>query len=315
MACTNPILAYVKSTDPITGKKSLSFVARIDANYRTISSRYGKENTFFLPCGKCPSCRKDRAKIWAVRCCLEASQYERNSFITLTYEQNHLPKGGLCKHDVDKFIKFLRKETGQKIRYFYCGEYGETTFRPHYHLILFNYFPEDATFHYTSENGYPVFKSKFLNKIWCYKGFVEVGSLTFQSALYCSKYILKQDPDNSKCTKIFVPANKAPVFHRMSLKPGIGADYIKSHLEQLFESDAVYINGESNNLGNYFNKIALCLDPDKFKFLQDQRIDAANSSIVNDMLKLGLPNREEYYLYRNKLAQFYFNNRALKKGV
>lgn len=315
MACTNPILAYVKYTDPTTGKKDLSFVSKVDANYKTVSSIYGKDNTFFLPCGKCPSCRKDRAKVWAVRCCLEASQYEVNSFITLTYEQHHLPKGGLCKHDVDKFIKFLRKQTGQKIRYFYCGEYGELTLRPHYHLILFNYFPDDAVLHYTSDKGYPVYKSKFLNKIWCNKGFVEVGSLTFESAMYCSKYILKADSNNPNCTKLVVPENNAPVFHCMSLKPGIGAEYIKSHLDDIFETDAVYFNGDSIALGDYFNKIASFMEPSKFEKLKDQRIDASNKSIVSDMLKLGLPNREEYFKYRNNLAQYYFQKRALKKGV
>lgn len=47
----------------------------------------------------------------------------------------------LRKSDLQKFLKrfryYAKKITKERVRYFGCGEYGPTTFRPHYHLLLY----------------------------------------------------------------------------------------------------------------------------------------------------------------------------------
>ena len=92
-------------------------------------------------CGQCVTCRINKRREWANRMVLEAAQYEDNAFVTLTFDDENLPED-LCvnKRDIQLFLKRLRYyHAVEKIRYFAVGEYGETTHRPHYHLLLFNF--------------------------------------------------------------------------------------------------------------------------------------------------------------------------------
>lgn len=94
-----------------------------------------------VPCGKCPQCLKRRLAGWSFRLEQESLRWEKQFFLTLTYESQFVPISPngfltLQKQDVTKFFKRLRKEGG-KLRYYLCGEYGTRNKRPHYHLILF----------------------------------------------------------------------------------------------------------------------------------------------------------------------------------
>lgn len=63
-----------------------------------------------VPCGQCIGCRLERSRQWAVRCVHEAQLHERNCFITLTFDDEHLPSGGSLDVTVcQKFYKRLRK--------------------------------------------------------------------------------------------------------------------------------------------------------------------------------------------------------------
>lgn len=71
--------------------------------------RYSKEYApFQIPCGKCIACRLENARQTAVRCVHEASMYEKNSFVTLTYSEENLKSTKLQYKDFQKFVKALR---------------------------------------------------------------------------------------------------------------------------------------------------------------------------------------------------------------
>ena len=66
-----------------------------------------------VPCGSCIGCRLDYSRDWATRCLLEAEQFKFNYFLTLTYDDVHLPKGNvqnatLVPEDFTNFMKRLR---------------------------------------------------------------------------------------------------------------------------------------------------------------------------------------------------------------
>lgn len=133
----------------------------------------GWGNWQLIPCGKCIECRLENSRQWATRGYLESIYYKNNYFVTLTYDDQHLPKveemtteegityteqpgiidwhGCLNPKDLELFVKNLRKIMADKkiqaegIRVMECGEYGNQNkenpklgYRPHYHLILLN---------------------------------------------------------------------------------------------------------------------------------------------------------------------------------
>jgi hypothetical protein len=97
--------------------------------------------TIPVKCGQCSGCKLENARQWAIRIKHEASMHPQNSFITLTYDNEHLPPTGtlVLKHWQD-FMKRLRKKySHKKLSFYHCGEYGEKQGRPHYHAIIFNH--------------------------------------------------------------------------------------------------------------------------------------------------------------------------------
>lgn len=107
--------------------------------------RYNQPDEQRVACGKCAPCIKKRVSCWSFRLDKQAEISVSALFVTLTYDNEHVPfsRRGLLtldKTDLQKFFKRLRKihKGDQPIKYYACGEYGARTYRPHYHIILFN---------------------------------------------------------------------------------------------------------------------------------------------------------------------------------
>lgn len=141
-----------------------------------------KDQEYHFPCGQCPECRKRRASGWGYRMEKEAERSTSFAFITLTYDNDHVPMDSndmltLWKPDVQNFLKRFRKQQNKKgIKYYAVGEYGKFR-RPHYHIILFNHnqltLDEDIT------------------KTW-QKGYHHIGDGNTATVMYTLKYISKK---------------------------------------------------------------------------------------------------------------------------
>lgn len=239
MVCYHPILAYRSQAgrDPETGKWPIVFNKK--AGYEDMPVE--------IPCGQCIGCRLEKSRVWAMRCMHESTLYGKNSFVTLTYDDAHLPENGsLRPRDMTLFLKLLRKRLGdEKIRYFQAGEYGDLYLRPHHHILLFGYYPDDAKF-YRNRNGYPYYSSDFLKDIWK-NGNVLVGNLTFESAAYTARYCLKK-VTGKEAEAHYSRVNKIPEYVTMSRRPGIGKEWFKKYYSDIYESipgqSRVYIRGD-----------------------------------------------------------------------
>jgi len=166
-------------------------------------------------CGQCLPCRINRRRVWTHRIMLEAAQYEDNSFLTLTYEDDKLPAGNsLDPRALTLFIKRLRTKTARQVRYFGCGEYGEQSGRPHYHLAMFNY-PSCRRGLTQHRNPTCCDTCDLLATTWGY-GQVMLGTLTPESAAYVAGYVSKKYTHAQNYEKRIAP------FARMSLRPAIG---------------------------------------------------------------------------------------------
>ena len=304
MSCTSPIYALrLGAKNPETGKERIKVLPkRIEASFRYWSEQFGEENILQLPCGHCESCIEKRTRSWAARCVLEAAQYSENCFLTLTYNEQCLPKGGLCKKDFQKFIKRLREKTGKKIRYFGCGEYGEHTYRPHYHLIVFNWFPDDAKFLKPSKYGGWLWTSKMLSEIWPF-GISSVGEVTFASCGYVARYCMK---------KLAKPEDRSE-FCLMSKKPGVGEAFVREHLSEIYDTDKIYLQDATVTPFRYFDKVFEAVDPKAFELVKNERISNARLSIASDMLRFGFDHVEKLYQHQGIIKESKMNR--LKRSI
>ena len=253
MSCFAPLKGYrsIERTD--AGKRSLVFSRR--EGYSDLPVE--------VPCGQCIGCRKEKSRQWAIRCMHEAELHDENCFITLTYNDDSLPPlGSLRKRDFQLFMKRLRKSVApRKVRFFHSGEYGESTCRPHYHAILFGFDFRDK-YHWSDRNGYEVFRSPFLERIWPH-GNSEIGSVTFDSAAYVAKYCVKKltGPEADAYyvrldyeTGELVPVE--PEYATMSRRPGIGAGWYERYGEETHRLDSVVFEGKEMRPPKYYDGLA-----------------------------------------------------------
>lgn len=242
-----------------------------------------------LPCGKCIGCRLEYARQWSIRLMHEARDHDHNSFITLTYNDENLPQGEslVPKHMTD-FLKRLRERISYygagKIRYYYAGEYGERTFRPHYHACIFGYFPSDARL-YSETNGHRLYESEELDEIWG-KGETKTGSLTTESAGYTARYITKKitgpkaDEINpvTGLTHYEVMTDdgeiiaRVPEFARMSRN--LGQTFQTKYAQETFRDDSVIVNGTPSKPPKAYERALSDSDLEELKKARRRRANA-----------------------------------------
>jgi hypothetical protein len=196
-------------------------------------------------------CRIARATQWKLRLIHELDSWDQACFITLTYNDEHVPFGGtLVKRDLQLFFKRLRKSLdGKKIRYYACGEYGGDYGRPHYHAIVFGTCFSDVVLFSSVRNNNSycnTYTSKSLEKTWGL-GFCTVGSVTADSCQYVTGYVEKKlygDVANIEY------GDRIPPFQVQS--QGLGLDFAKNNREQLESQMYTTIKGKKICLPRYY---------------------------------------------------------------
>lgn len=206
--------------------------------------------------------------------------HDSNCFLTLTYDDEHLPEDrSLNKKHFQDFMKRLRKQTGEKIRYYHCGEYGEEYYRPHYHALLFGFDPVDKVL--IRDGEYKLYESPIVGSVWKL-GFHTIGELTFESAAYVSRYCTKKitgpaadeyyryvDPDTGQVYQL------QPEYATMSRKPGIGRGWLDKWIDDVYPSDEVIVRGKPCKPPRYYDNVCKEAMPDLFDALKEDRVDRA----------------------------------------
>jgi len=248
-----------------------------------------------LPCGQCSGCRLTRSRQWAMRCIHEASLYDNNCFITLTYNDEHLPENSsLVKEDFQKFMKRFRKKfPNKKIRYYMCGEYGDKNGRPHYHAIIFNHDWKDKKL-FKNINGESLFTSKTLDDLWSQNknsmGYATSGSVTFESAAYVARYVMKKmngQMAESHYTKQKLDEDGLPIFstktgeiktytikpeyNAMSRRPGIASDWLKKYMSDVYPSDFITRDGKKMKPPKFYDLMYEHDSPEEWEILKEKR--------------------------------------------
>lgn len=229
-----------------------------------------------VPCGQCIGCRLERSRQWAIRCMHEASLHEQNCFITLTIDDEHMPKDFSLNVELgQKFYKRLRKKCGP-FRYLHAGEYGETTGRPHYHACLFGLdFPDKKL--WSMKRGHALYTSEILDSCW-QQGQALIGSLTFESAAYVARYVVKK-VTGERADAYY--SGKKPEFNVMSRRPGIGAKWLEKWKRDVYPSDEVISRGVAMRPPRAYDRRLELTDPDLF--LQMKRTRRVNAVKRDDL--------------------------------
>lgn len=263
-------------------------------------------------CGKCIGCRMDRSADWANRLLLEKEYYPDDQcyFLTLTYDDNYVPVSytpdpetgealpvlTLRRRDIQLFVKRLRKRLEpDKIRVFYCGEYGPRTFRPHYHMIVFGLRLCDLVPYGKGEAGFMYYQSNFLTSVWSERkapprhgsvtplsadpdyfctpyGRLLVSPASWNTFAYVARYTVKKLYGAE--ARAYEVLNIEPPFLGMSTDPGIGKQWYLDHPEY---KDFEYISVKTPQGGkkfrppHYFDTLYDAEEPEKMEEIKAAR--------------------------------------------
>jgi hypothetical protein len=322
MPCYNPLTGWRAKEANESGKRPIVFNPEAG----------NPEEEIKLPCGRCTGCRLDYSRQWAIRCHHEAQLHEHNSFITLTYNNENLPSDySIHKEELQKFFKRLRKNTGARFKYYACGEYGEPTeknnyiARPHYHAVIFGYDFPDKVLEKKTKTGDLLFSSKILDIAWQNKGWALIGNVTFESAAYVARYVMKKrkgDPEeinkNGLPNKHYYQHidyetgevwDREPEFCLMSRgsgkqddpaiwRYGIGREWWNRYNGDLEKDFLTYSGGKKMPVPKYYDYLMEKVDPHEMELRKAERAEKAKELDPNERTIKRLREKEKV-----KLAQ------------
>lgn len=269
-------------------------------NYNKIENLQDNEEYTYtlIPCGKCIGCRLEYSRQWANRGYLEAKKWENNYFVTLTYNEENLPKleeittsegitytdqgewkGTLVPKHLTAFIKKIRQEMKRKynqdnIRFMACGEYGEEGERPHYHIIFFNLNLPLGDLHGAkiSWNKDIYYQSKIIEKCWG-KGHHVITEANWNTIAYTARYVTKKINGEIK-EDYYAEKGQEPEFFRVSRRPGIAKNYYDENKEKILKYNEIIVNNSNGTIAtappNYYKRLFKEEFEKEFKELQEK---------------------------------------------
>lgn len=226
---------------------------------RCTSPKYLARRDITVNCGRCMACRINKTSQWAQRLMMELPYWEKSCFITLTYDDEHIPPDhSLHVEEMQLFWKRVRKLTGSELKNYYCGEYGDEGLRCHYHAIVFGV--DFAPWEFVSyKNGRKIFTSSLLADCWQHRGFVTVSDVTYQDCAYTAGYVQKKL--YGKMSKWYEDNGLVPPFAHAS--HGLSLNYVQDHGQQLLDNQFVWSNGHKSPLPRYVSGKLGLLDVDE----------------------------------------------------
>lgn len=287
----------------IWDKRNTATTEKISFHFRKIL-----DSLQTIPCGQCMECRIKHSRELAQRALAESTLHEENYFITLTYDDEHLPVrpsisrqdlqpgvfGYLKRDDLDNFIKNLRRwveyHHGEDFMVFPCGEYGSKTGRPHFHLLCFGLslkkygqleYLKNVTF---QGKSYTYLTSPIIQEKWG-KGFITIGNVEWDSCAYVARYVTKKmiGKSNEDYERLCLESGVLPQpreFQGSPRRPGMGLRYYDKNKDKIYEFDKVVLPGGlvAKPCKYYDNKFDID-DPELLAAIKEKRKE--NAALAN----------------------------------
>jgi len=190
--------------------------------------------------------------------------------------------------------KRLWKENDQAVRFYACGEYGDKYGRPHLHLCLFGWDFPDKEHVSTTDRGDQLYMSEQLGKVWTY-GAHQIGELTFESAAYVARYVMKKinghkkDEHYAVTWKVNEETGEVtphqmlePEFNSMSRRPGIGKAFYDKYKDTIYRDDSIIVNEKHTRPPRYYDRLYEIDEPEQLANIKDQRQEKASKHWANN---------------------------------
>lgn len=310
MQCTHPFVA-IKDFRHLTGNGKPSIIMKTEklANISVLfsqcncdesllRSRYGYEYVK-IPCGKCPACLSNRARDWAVRAYHESKLYDSNLFLTLTYNEMHLPDiygySNRKRRPIDDYQRFMKnfrsklyRQLGQKVRFFSVYEYGSNFNRPHFHAIIFGCSLPDLTF-WKPNGKYPIFRSRIVEDSWLTSkddgleslGFCTVQKVDFAVCAYVARYCLKKIDSTDSWYD-----GRDKEFNLMSRRPGLGHDFFIKFKGDIYPQDLIQLRDYATKPPKYYDGLFDKIDPEEMESVKNARRAYAKKAPIESAERL-----------------------------
>lgn len=215
------------------------------------------------PCGKCLPCQISTTTDWTIRLCCEYPYHEYSSFVTWTYDDEHLPDNfSLCKKEISNCLDNLQHKfkelDGRKLRYYVCGEYGDAENakdgipRPHYHGIIFGMNPSPEKTNLDRK----IFTScwdKCADFMWRWKpkhnaiDFVTREDIQYVAG-YCQKKLYGDLAD-----EFYTMLGREAPFALQSL--GLGKQFALDNAQEIKNRGYMLYNGHTVRVPRYFREL------------------------------------------------------------
>jgi len=239
-------------------------------------------------------------------------------FLTLTYNDDHLPLTGGCRRSAGKegqvfkyrggelpldqvehingsplhmrdfqlFMMRLRQQLPGKIRYLHSGEYGEKNWRPHFHALIWgeDLLEDRVLIRSPSRSRDALFTSPSIERAWTCSncdesmGFHTIGSVSFASAAYTSRYALKKAFGDAELERVphvvdTATGEAVPIqpYSTWSTNPGLGRQYFEDYVDHLYDTDRVVLDGRLFRVPRYYDSLLKKRDMPRFESVMEER--------------------------------------------
>ncbi len=260
------------------------------------------------------ACRINYTSAWKLRLLYELSEWDSAMFLTLTYDDDHLPSDyGLHKKDLSGFFKRLRNQLEyyeqRRIKFYACGEYGSKEKRPHYHAIIFGLSPYDD-----KAREYIISAWQHRCTDWQFDRMrgkkCAIQPVCPEDIEYVTGYVQKK-LSGDMASKEY--GQREPPFALMS--KGLGLDFALSNADRLRTNGFTYLGGHKISLPRYYrDKLEIDVDYTTCpKKTQEQMQEECNYLIKlfeeETHIKFYTSNPTEFNINVNRFDKWYERHR------
>lgn len=264
---------------------------------------------YTFDCRKCIPCAIRRRNSWSFRLEEEHRHAETASFLTFTYDNEHLvyhlekKEPTLVREHMTTLTRTIRKTNERdwkdikhkRAKLFVCGEYGTKFKRPHYHMIAYNLHNNTI--------------DRMVNQSVWNKGMIHVGTVTPASIAYVSKYVLDLNG-----------AMPSPWVQRpfITSSKGIGESYLTPQMIAYHKMDDdpanwrpfAQRNGVKRALPKYYKDKIWTEDGERL-LLGEMLFEFGEQKLREDLEKISreknIDDEKALAVYLDRLENFYLN--------